>query len=104
MKTFKCTWGNKSGLVKLKDFTEEKGYTSEEIHMVSMLARGDSITLTDGINTPVEVTRVDQAIYTIEDLHQSVNDIYAMFDDGKITRESANEILRNCCESFIESN
>jgi len=40
--------------------------------------------------------------FTIDDLFFSVNDIYEQFDEGKILLESANEILKRCCQSFIK--
>lgn len=42
--------------------------------------------------------------YTIDDLFQSVNDIYAQYDMGKMKREQAIRIIRVCCKQFIESN
>lgn len=42
--------------------------------------------------------------YTIEDLHQSINDIFEQFDEGTITREEANELAKRCCEAFSKSN
>lgn len=41
--------------------------------------------------------------YTIDDLFFSVNDIYSQFDEGKISLDNANEILKRCCEAFIQS-
>lgn len=41
--------------------------------------------------------------YTIEELFQSVNDIYAQYDDGKIPIDQANRILKICCRTFIEN-
>ena len=45
-----------------------------------------------------------QNYYTMECLHQSVNDIHEQWDDGKIEKEDAIEMLRNCCEKFLEDN
>ena len=42
-------------------------------------------------------------LYTIDDLHFSVNDIHEQWDDSKITRKEADEMLVRCCEAFIES-
>ena len=42
-------------------------------------------------------------LYTIDDLHFSINDIHEQWDDSKITRKEADEMLVQCCEAFIES-
>ena len=42
--------------------------------------------------------------YNIDDLHFSVNDIYAQFDEGEIPLENAQEILVRCCKAFIQFN
>jgi hypothetical protein len=39
----------------------------------------------------------------IDELHGSVNDIYAQYDMGKIKFDNAVEILRRICEQFLES-
>lgn len=39
----------------------------------------------------------------IDELHQSVNDIFAQYDDGKIEYILAVEILRRVAEQFLES-
>jgi len=41
--------------------------------------------------------------YTIEDLFQSVNDIYTQYDEGEIPLNEANTILENCCRAFIQN-
>lgn len=41
--------------------------------------------------------------YTIEELFQSVNDIYSQYDEGKIPIDQANRILKICCRTFIEN-
>jgi tryptophanyl-tRNA synthetase len=41
-------------------------------------------------------------LYTIDDLHFSVNDIHEQWDDGKIHYEDAKEILVRCCKEFIK--
>jgi hypothetical protein len=41
--------------------------------------------------------------YTIEELFQSVNDIYAQYDEGEISLDEANTILENCCRVFIKN-
>jgi hypothetical protein len=43
-------------------------------------------------------------LYTIDDLFESVNDIYAQYDEGKIPLKRANDILLRCCEAFIQTN
>ena len=42
-------------------------------------------------------------LYTIDDLHSSVNDIHEQWDDGKIHYKDAEELLIKCCKQFIES-
>ena len=42
--------------------------------------------------------------YDIDSLFQSVNDIYAQFDEGKITKQEANNILVRCCFAFLHDN
>lgn len=41
--------------------------------------------------------------YTIDDLFISVNDIYEQFDEGEISLNEANDILKRCCQSFIQA-
>ena len=41
--------------------------------------------------------------YQIDDLFQSVNDIYAQFDEGRIDRNEANAMLIRCCFSFLNN-
>jgi hypothetical protein len=41
--------------------------------------------------------------YTIEELFQSVTDIYAQYDEGEIELTSANEILEKCCRAFVKN-
>jgi hypothetical protein len=41
--------------------------------------------------------------YTIEELFQSVNDIYSQYDEGEIPLDEANTILENCCRAFIQN-
>ena len=43
-------------------------------------------------------------MYQIEDLHQSVNDVYEQLDGGKMPEDQAIEILLNCCQEFILRN
>lgn len=47
---------------------------------------------------------IKEMTYTIEDLFQSVNDIYEQYDEGKITQRQAEEILLNCCRTFVKDN
>lgn len=42
--------------------------------------------------------------FTIDDLFCSVNDIYEQFDEGYLPLDEANDILKRCCEAFIQSN
>lgn len=42
--------------------------------------------------------------YQIDDLFQSVNDIYAQYDEGEIDRNEANRILIRCCFAFLNTN
>lgn len=37
----------------------------------------------------------------IENLHESVNDIYYQLEEGKISYELATEILKRVCKHFI---
>ena len=41
--------------------------------------------------------------YTIEELFQSVNDIYSQYDEGEIPLDEANAILEKCCRAFLEN-
>jgi hypothetical protein len=41
-------------------------------------------------------------LYTIDDLHFSVNDIHEQWDEGYIHYEDAQELLVKCCEEFIK--
>jgi hypothetical protein len=41
--------------------------------------------------------------FTIDDLFGSVNDIYTQFDEGHIPLAEAEDILKRCCEAFIQS-
>lgn len=40
----------------------------------------------------------------IEDLYESVNDIYYQLDEGKIDKEIALDILLRVCKNFIGGN
>jgi hypothetical protein len=42
--------------------------------------------------------------YNLNQLHQSVNDIYEQYDEGRITKTQANEILLRCCFQFVNDN
>ena len=42
--------------------------------------------------------------YTIEDLFQSINDIYLQLDEGTVDLKTANEIAANCCKAFLDKN
>ena len=39
--------------------------------------------------------------YSIEDLFDSINDIYYQLDEGKMRLDNANNLARNCCEEFL---
>jgi len=39
--------------------------------------------------------------YTIDDLYQSVNDVYAQYDDG-LDKKVATQVLVQCCKEFIK--
>ena len=41
-------------------------------------------------------------LYTIDDLHFSVNDIHQQWDDGAIHYDDAMALLVKCCEAFIK--
>ena len=40
--------------------------------------------------------------YTVEDLFQSINDIYLQLDEGTVDLKTANEIAANCCKAFLD--
>jgi hypothetical protein len=42
--------------------------------------------------------------YTLEDLFQSINDIYYQFDEGRISLSSANDLAAKCCSAFLLQN
>lgn len=42
-------------------------------------------------------------LYTIDDLHFSVNDIHEQWDMGKIHYDDAQKLLVKCCEAFIKN-
>jgi len=39
--------------------------------------------------------------YTIEDLFQSINDIYEQLDTGKIDPANADKLAKKCCKAFL---
>jgi len=39
--------------------------------------------------------------YTIEDLFQSINDLYSQYDMGKIELLKAEFLAKKCCYAFI---
>jgi hypothetical protein len=41
--------------------------------------------------------------YTIEELFQSVTDIYEQYDEGVIPLDEANAILEKCCRAFVKN-
>jgi hypothetical protein len=40
--------------------------------------------------------------YHLEDLFQSINDIYYQFDEGEIDAEEAEKLAERCCHAFIK--
>jgi len=40
--------------------------------------------------------------YSIEDLFDSINDIYYQLDEGKMRLDNANNLARNCCQEFLK--
>ena len=40
--------------------------------------------------------------YNLEDLFQSINDIYFQFDEGNVEAANAEELARRCCEAFLD--
>lgn len=41
--------------------------------------------------------------YNLEDLFQSITDVFEQVDEGKIEPSEANEIARRCCEAYLAS-
>jgi len=39
--------------------------------------------------------------YHIEDLFQSVNDIFYQYDEGEMSDHEASNLMGNCCEAFL---
>ena len=40
--------------------------------------------------------------YHLEDLFQSINDIYYQFDEGEINQDEAEQMAERCCHAFIK--
>lgn len=40
--------------------------------------------------------------YHLEDLFQSINDIYYQFDGGKLSAADAEKLAKRCCHAFIK--
>lgn len=40
--------------------------------------------------------------YSIEDLFDSINDIYFQLDEGIMRLDNANNLARNCCVEFLK--
>ena len=40
-------------------------------------------------------------VYHLEDLFQSINDIYFQFDEGKVSAAEAENLAERCCHAFI---
>ena len=49
---------------------------------------------------PKEVVLVNP-LYTLEDLFQSITDIFAQFDEGKMEHKEAKALARKCCAEFL---
>jgi len=43
-----------------------------------------------------------QEVYSLDDLHVSINDIYTQYDGGKITLQEANQLAMMCCLEFAK--
>jgi hypothetical protein len=39
--------------------------------------------------------------YHLEDLYQSINDIFYQFDEGKLSAAEAERLAKNCSQAFI---
>ena len=44
-----------------------------------------------------------QEVYSLEDLHSSINDIYYQFDEGKINEKEAYTLAQLCCLEFLKN-
>jgi hypothetical protein len=40
--------------------------------------------------------------YHLEDLFQSINDIFYQFDEGEISADEAEKLAERCCHAFIK--
>jgi hypothetical protein len=45
-----------------------------------------------------------QQVYSVDDLHASINDIYGQFDVGSLTLQETRELMLLCCEEFVKHN
>ena len=45
-----------------------------------------------------------QQVYSVEDLHASINDIYEQFDVGSLTLNETKELMLLCCQEFVKHN
>jgi hypothetical protein len=45
-----------------------------------------------------------QQVYSVEDLHVSINDIYEQFDVGSLTLDETKELMLLCCNEFVKHN
>lgn len=41
-------------------------------------------------------------VYHLEDLFQSINDIYFQFDEGELSASDAEKLAERCCHAFIK--
>ena len=45
-----------------------------------------------------------QQVHSMDDLHTSINDVYAQYKVGKLTVEEARELMLTCSEEFTKHN
>ena len=54
-----------------------------------------------GLTFDIDISKETSEPYILEDLHQSINDIFEQYDEGRIDREEANEIAKRCALAFV---
>jgi len=80
-------------------FNEDGEITSEgEVIMEEAWKFADALNKKKNTDTIAVV----EAIYTLEDLFQSVTDIFAQYDEGKIEHAQAKELAKKCCNEFLK--
>ena len=57
----------------------------------------------DAINKKKNTIAVVEALYTFEDLFQSITDIFGQYDEGKIEHAQAHELAKKCCNEFLKA-